>query len=206
MRPAYTRAFCAPRLRIARIRVLRCSAARAHSGHLAARSLGAIPQQPPRAGPASSPARPEVPRQRRGHRRHQVPAGARFARRATIVVSRPTLLRLVRAASEPTTATPTVLGVDLALRRGRGLDHQNCARTKKYDRRCRIPTADGRIRPGWPARQPRDDRLRSFCLRFVFPLDEDGESTRNGWMTSKKTNKTKAIVLRCVCDAYNPAT
>src|SRR5215467_4785783 len=49
MRPAYTRAFCAPRLRIARIRVLRCSAARAHSGHLAARSRGAIPQQPPRA-------------------------------------------------------------------------------------------------------------------------------------------------------------
>src|SRR5215470_8535338 len=47
MRPACTRAFCAPRLRIARIRVLRCSAARAHSDHLAARSLGAIPQQPP---------------------------------------------------------------------------------------------------------------------------------------------------------------
>ena len=48
MRPAYAQAFCAPRLRIARIRVLRCSAARAHSGHPAARSLGAIPQQPPR--------------------------------------------------------------------------------------------------------------------------------------------------------------
>src|SRR5215475_9437623 len=48
MRPACTRAFCAPRVRIARIRVLRCSAARAHSDHLAARSLGAIPQQPPR--------------------------------------------------------------------------------------------------------------------------------------------------------------
>ena len=52
---------CAPRVRIARIRVLRCSpphethgfrgdpesAARAHSDHLDARSLGAIHQQPP---------------------------------------------------------------------------------------------------------------------------------------------------------------
>src|SRR5215467_7030231 len=47
MRPACTRAFCAPRVRIARIRVLRCSAARAHSDHLAARPLGAIHQQPP---------------------------------------------------------------------------------------------------------------------------------------------------------------
>jgi transposase len=47
-------------------------------------------------------------------------AGARFARRAAIAVSRSTLLRLVRAAPEPTTATPTVLGVDdFALRRGR---------------------------------------------------------------------------------------
>src|SRR5437660_3273525 len=47
-------------------------------------------------------------------------AGARFARRAAIAVSRPTLLRLVRAAPQPTTATPTVLGVDdFALRRGR---------------------------------------------------------------------------------------
>src|SRR5215472_23436 len=49
MRPAYTRAFCAPRVRIALIRVLRCSAARAHSDHLTVRSLAAIPQQPPRA-------------------------------------------------------------------------------------------------------------------------------------------------------------
>src|SRR5499427_2472831 len=47
MWPACTRAFCAPRVRIARIRVLRCSADRVHSDHLAARSLGAIPQQPP---------------------------------------------------------------------------------------------------------------------------------------------------------------
>src|SRR5262249_24971399 len=47
MRPACTRAFCAPRVRIARIRVLRCSADRAHSDHLAARPLGAIHQQPP---------------------------------------------------------------------------------------------------------------------------------------------------------------
>src|SRR5437016_2502320 len=47
-------------------------------------------------------------------------ASARFARRAAIAVSRSTLLRLVRAAPEPTTATPTVLGVDdFALRRGR---------------------------------------------------------------------------------------
>jgi transposase len=47
-------------------------------------------------------------------------AGARFARRAAIAVSRSTLLRLVRAAPEPTTVTPTVLGVDdFALRRGR---------------------------------------------------------------------------------------
>jgi len=73
----------------------------------------------------------------------------------------------MRAAPEPTTATPTVLGVDLALRRGRGLDHQNCARTKKYDRRCRIPTADGRIRPQWPARQPRHDRPRSCLMSFT---------------------------------------
>jgi len=62
MRPACSRSFCAPRVRTARIRVLRCSpphethgfrgdpesAARAHPDHLAARSLGAIPQQPPR--------------------------------------------------------------------------------------------------------------------------------------------------------------
>jgi transposase len=47
-------------------------------------------------------------------------AGARFARRASIAVSRSTLLRLVRAAPEPTAVTPTVLGVDdFALRRGR---------------------------------------------------------------------------------------
>ena len=46
--------------------------------------------------------------------------GARLARRAAIAVSRSTLLRLVRAAPEPTTATPAVLGVDdFALRRGR---------------------------------------------------------------------------------------
>jgi transposase len=47
-------------------------------------------------------------------------AGARFARRAAITVSRSTLLRLVRAAPEPAAPTPTVLGVDdFALRRGR---------------------------------------------------------------------------------------
>jgi transposase len=47
-------------------------------------------------------------------------AGARLARRAAIAVSRSTLLRLVRAAPEPTTTTPSVLGVDdFALRRGR---------------------------------------------------------------------------------------
>src|SRR5262249_37840677 len=57
----FPRAFCAPRVRIARIRVPRCSpphethgfrgdpesAARAHSDHLAARSLGATHHRPP---------------------------------------------------------------------------------------------------------------------------------------------------------------
>jgi transposase len=46
-------------------------------------------------------------------------AGARLARRAAIVVSRSTLLRLLRPAPEASTATPTVLGVDdFAFRRG----------------------------------------------------------------------------------------
>jgi len=40
-------------------------------------------------------------------------AGARLARQAAIAVSPTTLLRLLRAAPEPRTATPTVLGVDL---------------------------------------------------------------------------------------------
>src|SRR5215471_4999981 len=52
--PAWARAFCAPRVRIARIRVLRCSADRAHSDHLAARPLGAIHQQPPSRGKAAA--------------------------------------------------------------------------------------------------------------------------------------------------------
>ena len=46
-------------------------------------------------------------------------AGARLADQAAIVVSRSTLLRLVRATPEPRDAAPTVLGVDdFALRRG----------------------------------------------------------------------------------------
>lgn len=46
-------------------------------------------------------------------------AGARLARQAAILVSRSTLLRLVRATPTPAGATPTVLGVDdFALRRG----------------------------------------------------------------------------------------
>lgn len=47
-------------------------------------------------------------------------AGARLARQAAITVSPTTLLRLLRAAPEPRTAIPLVLGVDdSALRRGR---------------------------------------------------------------------------------------
>lgn len=46
-------------------------------------------------------------------------AGARLARQAAITVSPTTLLRLLRAAPEPESATPAVLGVDdFALRRG----------------------------------------------------------------------------------------
>ncbi len=46
-------------------------------------------------------------------------AGARLARGAAIMVSRSTLLRLVRATPEPESVTPSVLGVDdFALRRG----------------------------------------------------------------------------------------
>jgi transposase len=46
-------------------------------------------------------------------------AGARLAHQAAIVVSRSTLLRLIRATPDPQPASPTVLGVDdFALRRG----------------------------------------------------------------------------------------
>ena len=47
-------------------------------------------------------------------------AGARLARQAAIMVSRSTLLRVLRAAPGPKGTTPRVLGVDdFALRRGK---------------------------------------------------------------------------------------